>query len=106
MRSVQIRSRLCIALLAAAALLMAGAACAFKGGQPMITTEQAVEIAKKEFEKHGRPAVDYDVAVTTYDGDPGQWIVWFTNKGPRRPGGQHAVLVDKATGATEFRAGQ
>ena len=69
------------------------------------TLTGAVEIATKEFEKHGRPASGDDVTVTTYD-DARQWIVWFTNKGPQRPGGRHAVLVEKTTGETEFRAGQ
>jgi hypothetical protein len=87
-------------------LLVAGWACQSKGGKTMITEDQAVEIATKEFEKRGRPASDYDVTVTTYDEDARQWIVWFTNKGPQRPGGRHAVLVDKSTGETEFRAGQ
>jgi hypothetical protein len=72
----------------------------------MITQDQAAEIARQEFEKHGRRASDYDITITTYETDARKWIVWFTNKGPQRPGGKHAVIVNKTTGETEFRAGQ
>lgn len=96
-----------IVLLAACWLLMTGCHCSFKGDYHMITEDQAIEIAKKEFEKHGRVAADHVITIKTYYDDDNQWIVWFDKKGPFPvPGGKSAVLVDKTTGQTIFRPGQ
>ena len=73
----------------------------------MLTEDQAIETAKKEFTKHGRLVSDYDVAIETYHADEKQWIVWFDRKGPFPiPGGKHAVLVDKTTGQSVFLPGE
>jgi hypothetical protein len=95
------------ALLMACCLLLTGCPRPFKGHETMITQEHAIEIAKKEFESHGRLASDYTITVESYDADDRQWIVWFDKSGPFPiPGGKHAVLVDKTTGKTVFRQGQ
>jgi hypothetical protein len=76
-------------------------------GEKMLSQDEAVEVAKKEFVNQGRDAAEYDVKIETYHADDKQWIVWFDKAGPYRvPGGKHAVLVDKSTGATVFMKGQ
>jgi len=73
----------------------------------MLTQDEAIEAAKKEFTLHGYVASDYDAIIETYPDDENQWIVWFDGKGPfRTPGGKHAVLVDKETGQTVFMHGE
>ena len=73
----------------------------------MVTQEQAVEIAKAEFEKHGESAADYTVTIETYRADNDQWIVWFDRATPfPPPGSKHAVLVHKTTGRTVFMPGE
>jgi hypothetical protein len=73
----------------------------------MVTQDQAVEIAKAEFEKHGRSAAEYTITVETYRADNDQWIVWFDRAAPfRAPGGKHAVLVHKTTGRAVFMPGE
>jgi hypothetical protein len=76
-------------------------------GRKMLTLDQAVEVAKKEFSKHGRQVSDYDITAETYRADEKQWIVWFDLKGPfRTPGGKHAVLVHKTTGHAVYMPGE
>lgn len=73
----------------------------------MITEEQAIEIAEKEFEKHDLRAADYNINVETYHANEKQWIVWFNQTGAFPvPGNDHAVLVDKATGEAVFLPGE
>ncbi|MDS4020973.1 MAG: hypothetical protein RKR03_10800 [Candidatus Competibacter sp.] len=76
-------------------------------GERMITEEQAIELAKEEFNKHGRSSADYDISIEIYYVDQQQWIIWFDKKGPYPiPGGKHAVLVHKITGQSIFMPGQ
>lgn len=76
-------------------------------GETMLTQEQAIEIAKTEFSKHGRLASDYATTIETYYADDQQWIVWFDEIGPFPvPGGKHFVLVGKATGVSVFMPGE
>ncbi len=76
-------------------------------GRKMLTQNQAVEVAKKEFSKHGHQVSDHDITAETYPADEKQWIVWFDKKGPFPiPGGKHAVLVDKTTGHADFMPGE
>lgn len=73
----------------------------------MITQEQAIELAKEQFNKHGHSASDYDISIETYYADEKQWIIWFDKKGPYPiPGGKHAVLVHKTTGQSIFMPGE
>ncbi|WP_089729128.1 hypothetical protein [Candidatus Thiosymbion oneisti] len=73
----------------------------------MLTQDQAIEMAKKEFTKHGYLVSDYEVAIETNPADEKQWIVWFDKKGPFQiPGGKHAILVDKITGQPVFMPGE
>lgn len=76
-------------------------------GEKMLTQDQAIEVAKKEFAKHGRPVSEYAVTIETYHADEKQWIVWFDKIGPfPTPGGKHAVLVHKITGHAVFMPGE
>jgi hypothetical protein len=76
-------------------------------GERMIAQEQAIEIAKEEFNKQGRSASDYEISIEIYYADEKQWIIWFDKKGLYPiPGGKHAVLVHKATGQSIFMPGQ
>jgi hypothetical protein len=85
---------------------MAGCPQQQEGGT-MITKDQAMEIARKEFSKHGHTVSDYDVTVETYYADERQWMVWFEKKGPFPiPGGSHAVLVHRTTGQPSFMPGE
>ena len=73
----------------------------------MVTQPQAIEIAKKEFEKHGRAVSDYDMTVTHDDPSRTYWLICFEKKGPFHvPGGRHCVRVDKPTGASTFMQGE
>jgi hypothetical protein len=73
----------------------------------MLTERQVIEIAKTEFEKHGRSASTYGVTVEPYHANETQWIVWFDKLGPFPiPGGKEAVLVNKVTGETTFMPGE
>jgi hypothetical protein len=76
-------------------------------GETMLSQDEAVEIAKKEFAKHRQPVSDYDISVEPYHADKNQWIVWFEKKGPFPiPGGKNAVLVHRNTGAAVFMPGE
>jgi hypothetical protein len=76
-------------------------------GERMFTQEQAIEVAKQEFSRQGRPPSDYDISIEIYYADEKQWIIWFDKKGPYPiPGGKHAVLVHKTTGQAVFMPGQ
>jgi hypothetical protein len=45
--------------------------------------------------------------VETYHADEKKWIVWFDKTGPFPiPGGKHAVVVHKSTGATVYMPGE
>lgn len=94
------------ALLAASWLLMTGCLQQCRG-EKMVTRDQALEIASKEFIKYGYLVSDYDISIEPYHADENQWIVWFDKKGPFRiPGGKHAVLVHKTTGQSDFLPGE
>lgn len=93
-------------LLVACGLSIMGCPQKFKG-ERMITQEQAIELAKEEFNKQGRSSSDYDISIEIYYVDEKQWIIWFDKKGPYPiPGGKHAVLVHKTTGQSIFMPGQ
>jgi len=78
-----------------------------KGDNNMLTQDEAIGIAKKEFAKHGRVPADYSVTIETYHADDNQWIVWFEKIGPFPiPGGKEAVLVDKQAGQSIFLPGE
>jgi hypothetical protein len=95
-----------VALLTAWWFLAAGCPHPSKG-EKMLTQDQAIEIAKNEFARHGRLVSDYAVTIETYHADDKQWIVWFDKIGPFPiPGGKHAVLVDKMTGHAVFMPGE
>jgi hypothetical protein len=96
-----------IVLMTACCLSLAAACPRHPQGEKMLTQDQAVEIAKIEFQKHGRSPSDYLVTVETYHADRNQWIVWFDKAGPfRTPGGKHAVVVHKTTGKAVFMPGE
>jgi hypothetical protein len=76
-------------------------------GEIMLNQEEAVEVAKREFAKHGYLVSDYNISAEVYGADHEQWIVWFDKKGPFPiPGGKHAVLVHKSTGHAVFMPGE
>ncbi len=88
-------------------LLVTGCHYPSKGNNKMITEAQAIEIAKKEFEKHDLRAAEHTITIETYHADDKQWIVWFDESEPfPTPGGNHAVLVNKTTGEAEFLPGE
>jgi hypothetical protein len=66
--------------------------------QGTVTESKAFERAKAEFAKTGRKISDYAVSIET-DSTRLEWIVWFEREGPyAKPGGKHAVAIEKATG--------
>jgi hypothetical protein len=76
-------------------------------GKKMLSQQEAIEVAKKVFADQGNDVADYDVNVETYHRDEQKWIVWFNKSGPFPiPGGKHAVVVHKSTGATVFMPGE
>jgi hypothetical protein len=73
----------------------------------MLTNDEAIAAAIKEFTKHGYVAIDYDIKAETNPSDQDEWIVWFDLKSSSPiPGGKHAVLVNKRTGHAEFLPGE
>ena len=73
----------------------------------MVTQDQAIEIAKKEFVKHGRVVSDYDISVSPDDPTRTFWMIWFDKKGSIRvPGDSHCVRVERSSGTTTFMQGE
>jgi uncharacterized protein YpmB len=74
--------------------------------QGIAAESKAFELAKVEFAKTGRKVSDYEVTVET-DSSGDNWIVWFDRKGAyATPGGNHSVIVEKATGKVAFMPGR
>jgi hypothetical protein len=73
----------------------------------MLTENEAIAAASREFTKHGYVAGDYDIKAETNPSNQEWWTVWFDLKGLSPiPGGKHAVLVNKRTGRAEFLPGE
>ena len=104
--TVNRRTAKVLVLISASWLLVA---CSFlrNGREIMVTRDQAIEVAKKEFSKHGRAVSDYDITVDPDNTTDDYWMIWFDRKGPfPTPGSKHAVRVNKSTGHAEFMPGQ
>lgn len=72
----------------------------------MLTESQAVELAKREFQKTGRSVENYRVTVES-DTNEHKWIVWFDlNAKYPPPGSRHLVSIEKNTGRVVFMPGE
>ena len=73
----------------------------------MITVDQAIEIARKEFEKQGYSPSEYKIAPDRQVEDQTYWTIWFElDTAFPLPGGSHAVRVDRRTGNAVFLQGE
>ncbi len=68
--------------------------------------KEIMDLAKKEFVKHGRKVEDYKMSLE-FDNTEKKWFVWFEYKSERPiPGGTDCVTIEEDTGKVVFFAGK